>query len=168
MTNPTVTPPLAIRQYVYAVLKANDFNVWTEDNYGGKMPLTPLGEEADLEQYSGPTIIYEYSHLNTGTMYMRGRGTMTFGVRDTDFRRLGRTMNVLNEALNRYDDTAHDMNEYFEKRGEPWNQIGFGYCHVTFLDGGTPPTSEAGDYIAIISIEFDYFVSYDVVTRPIV
>lgn len=168
MTNPTIIPALVIRQYVYAVLKANDFNVWKEANYGDKIPIVPLGEEADLEGTSGPTIVYEYSNLNTGTFYVRGNGTMTFGVRDNNFRRITRTMNILQEALGRYDDTARDINEYLAARGAPWNEIGFGECHVTFLDGGTPPTSEGGEYVSIVSIEFDYFVEYDVNTRPTV
>ena len=166
MTNPTVIPPFVLRQYIYAVLKAND-PVWDESNYGGKIPVVPLGEEADLEQYSGPTVIYEWTDLRVGgTMYMRGRATMTLGIRDRNFRRLSRSLNVLREALGRFDESARDVNEYLDKKGEPWNEFGFGFIALGFLDGGSPAVTEDGEVAGLISFDFDYFVDYDVVTRP--
>lgn len=166
MTDPIIVPPFVLRQYVYAVLKAND-TAWNETNYGGKIPVVPLGEEADLEQYSGPTAIYEWTDLRAeGTLYARGRATMTFGVRDTNFRRLTRSTNVLREALGRFDESARDINEYLALRGAPWNEFGFGTVSIGFIDVGTPAETEGGEMVAIVSIDFDYFVDYDVNTRP--
>jgi hypothetical protein len=166
MTNPTIVPPFVLRQYIFAVLKAND-SVWNESNYGGKMPIVPLGEEADLEQYSGPTIVYEWTDLRvSGTLYARGRATMTLGLRDTNFRRLTRSLNVLREALGRFDESARDVNGYLAQRGEPWNDFGFGSISIGFVDGGSPATTENGEVAAVISFDFDYFVDYDVITQP--
>lgn len=168
MTNPAILPAFLLRQYVWAVLKANDPNVWKEDNYGGKIPIVPLGEEADLEGYSGPTIIYEYTEQSPqGTMWMHNRATMTFGVRDNNFRRLSRSLSILREALGRFDESARDVNQFLGRKGEPWNQIGFGSISIGYVDGGAPATAEGGDMIGLISIEFDYFAEYDVITTPL-
>ena len=165
MTDPTIIPPQLIRQYAWAVLKANDPTTWNEARYGGKIPIVPLGEEPDIEQYDGPTIVYEYGETHTqGTMYMRGRGTMSFGIHDTTFRRLARTTNVLKEALGRFDDSARDINAYLQARGTPWNEISFGYVSLVYVDGGTPAIAEGGSMMAIVAIDFDYFVDYDVIT----
>lgn len=167
MTNPTIAPAFVLRQYVWAVLGANDPNTWKDDNYGGKIPIVPLGEEADLDGYSGPTIVYEYTDLSSnGTMWYRGRGSMTFGVRDNNFRRLSRTITVMKEALSRFDESARDINEFLDRRGAPWNEIGFGTVSIGYVDGGAPATSEGGDSIGLVAIDFDYFVEYNVNTRP--
>lgn len=173
MTSTAVIPAYLIRQYVFAVLKANEPQDWDEANYGGLMPIVPLGEEADIEQFNKPTIVYQFSDLRTGTMWMRGRGTMSFSIRDTNLRRLTRTMTVLKETLNRYDESARDINEYLDRRGAPWNSIGFGEVHVTFADGGAPATAEGGELVGVLSIEFDYYSDYSespdpLITRPVV
>lgn len=169
MTNPTIIPPFVIRQYVYDVLKANDNGEWDETNYGGKVPIVPLGEESDLEQYSGPTIVYEWTDGRAdGTLWARRTATMTFGVRDTNFRRLSRTLTILREALGRYDESARDVNEYLAKRGAPWNEIGFGYISVGFVDVARAATTEGGESLGVVSIDFDYFAEYTVNTRPTV
>ena len=171
MTNPTIIPPFVIRQYIYAVLKANDgdANTWDEANYGGKIPIVPLGEEADIEQYAGPTIVYDWTDGRPdGTLYARRTATMTLGLRDTNFRRLSRNVTILREALGRFDESARDVNEYLAYRGAPWNEIGFGHFTVPLADVGEPATSEGGEVMGLISIDFDYFADYTVNTRPTV
>jgi len=172
MTSPAIVPAYLIRQYIWALLKTNEPTDWNEANYGGLTPVVPLGEDADLEQFPGPTIVYQFSDLRTGTMWMRGRGAMSFAVRDTNLRRLTRTMTILKEALNRYDEAARDINEYMDLKGSPWNSIGFGTVYVTFSDGGAPATTEGGEMVGVISIEFDYYTEYEnspdpLNTRPV-
>ena len=171
MTSPAVIPAYLVRQYIWAVLKANEPNDWKESNYGGKIPVVPLGEDSDLEQYPHPTIVYQFSDLRTGTMWMRGRGAMSFAIRDTNLRRITRAVTVITQALNRYDESARDVNEFLGEMGSPWNSIGFGEFHVTFADGGAPAEVEGGEMVAVVSIEFSYFSEYEnepdpLITRP--
>jgi hypothetical protein len=162
-TNPEVSPVYALRFYAWAVLKRNAPETWTEANYGGMVPIVPLAEEADLSEFSGPKIVYEYTLLDTMDANYRGRGSMTFAVMDTNFRRLTKSLNILETAFGRLDESAHDINKYMEST--PLNtQVGFGYTQVAFVDGGTPESAEGGNQIGVINIRFDYFVDYEVVT----
>lgn len=162
-TNPEVSPVYALRFYAWQILKKNMADVWDESHYGGMVPIVPLAEEADLAEFSGPKIVYEYTILDTGSVPYRGRGSFTMAVMDTNFRRLTKTLNVLEAAFHRLDESAYDINKYIDETPLS-GQVGFGYTQVAFVDGGTPETTEGGNQIGVINIRYDYFVDYQVVT----
>jgi hypothetical protein len=162
-TNPEVSPIYALRFYAWEVLHRNAPETWDSANYGGMVPIVPLAEEADLSEFSGPKIVYEYTLLDTGAVNYRGRGSFTMAVMDTNFRRLTKTLNILEAAFGRLDESAYDINKYMSSTPLA-TQIGFGYTQVAFVDGGTPESNEGGNQIGVINIRFDYFVDYEVVT----
>lgn len=167
LVDPLMHPSYILRRYAWAVLNANDPTTWTTAKYGGKMPVVPLIDEPDLAQYSGPRIVYEYTTGTTGSTYYRNRASMTFAVRDSDYERLTKTLNILQVTFERMDETARDLNDFAASiPGEAYDGIGFGYVSVGFQDGGTPGENEGGPSTGIISINFDYFVDYAVNTRP--
>lgn len=162
-TNPEVSPIYALRFYAWAVLQRNAPETWASANYGGMVPIVPLAEEADLAEFSGPKIVYEYTLLDPGDTPYRGRGSFSMAVLDTNFRRLTKTLNILEAAFGRLDESAADINKYMESTPLA-TQVGFGYTQVAFVDGGTPESSEGGNQIGVINVRFDYFVDYEVVT----
>lgn len=167
MTSIEVSPTLALRQYVWALLRANDPTTWTEANYGGTIPIVPLNEEPELSEFTGPRIVYEYTHPDSGPAYYRQRGNMTLAIRDDNFRRMGKTMNILETAFNRYDESARDVNDYIQRRKASLDLgISFGSINVGFSQSGTPETQEGGRMVGIVDIEFDFFAEYNVNTRP--
>ncbi len=173
MTDSVVSPIYALRFYAWELLKRNMDDVWDEDNYGGMIPIVPLAEEADLAEFSGPKIVYEYTVLDTGSQSYRGRGSFSMAVLDTNFRRLTETLNVLEAGFGRLDESARDINAFLNGGYNSTlvaspnilkGQVAFGYTNVSFVDGGTPETSEGGNQVGVINIRFDYFVDYNVVT----
>lgn len=171
MTTETVAPVYVLRAYAWALLKANDSTTWDESKYGGLVPIVPLNEEPELGEFDGPRIIYEFTASETGTTYYKGRGSMTFAIRDHNYRRLTRTMNILQEALGRYDESARDVNDYTERlRTRPIEpvdfDISFGHIRVSFAESGTPEEEEGGMMVGVVNVSFDYFVEYDINTRP--
>lgn len=167
-TNPAISPVYALRFYAWQVLKRNFGSTsggpWDEDNYGNLVPIVPLAEEPDLAEFSGPKIVYEYTILATGPDDpFRGRGSFSMAVMDTNFRRLTTTLNILESAFNRYDESARDINAYLETTPLA-GQVGFGYTEVSFVDGGAPESSEGGNQTGVINIRFDFFVDYEIVT----
>jgi hypothetical protein len=162
-TDPVVSPVYVLRQYVWKVLKQNMPDVWDENKYGLKIPIVPLAEETDLAAYPGPKIIYEYTVTDPQDQWYRGRGSMSFAVLDSDFRRLTKTLNILEHALGRLDETANDINWSMMGSGFE-GQVGFGYVGVQFVDGGSPEQTEGGNQIGVLNIRYDYFVNYDVST----
>lgn len=166
--NPVVSPVYLLRLYAWAVLKANMPETWNEELYKaegdtqGIIPIVPLAEEPDLDAFDGPHIVYGYALDTTGDLYARNSGSMTFAIYDDKFRRLTETMNVLQAAFERQDETARDVNNFTTNN----NFIGirFGYIFVGFAEGGTPEETEGGRQSALINIRFEYYVNYDVVT----
>jgi hypothetical protein len=162
-TSPELSPIYGLRFYMWQVLKANMPTIWDEDKYGGLVPVVPLAEEPDLAEFSGPKIVYEYTILPTPNTPYRGFGSMSFAVSDTNFRRLTHTLNVIEKAFNRFDESARDINGYLATTPLV-GQLAFGYTEVSFVDGGTPASNEGGNQIGVINIRFDFFVDYAVVT----
>lgn len=161
---PVVSPVYLLRSYAWAVLKANMPEVWNEELYGGLTPIVPLSEEPELEEFTGPHIVYGYALDTTGTLYARKTGSMTFAIYDTNFRRLTETMNVLQAAFERQDETARDVNKYTTAQGAKYIGIRFGYIFVGFAEGGSPEETEGAEQSAIINVRFEYYVDYDVIT----
>jgi len=167
-----LSPVYLIRSYVWEVLKKNDPNTWDESKYGGIVPIVPLSEEPELDSYTGPHIVYGYALGRTNELHVRKSATMTFVVYDQNFRRLTRTINILHTALGRDDETAADINRYTtkyqsiqdDKTVNPYHGLAFGYVSLGYAEGGTPEESEGGRQSALMSISFEYYVDYDVVT----
>ena len=173
MTSKHISPVYVLRLYAWALLQANDNDTWNTTEYGGLIPIVPLNEEPDLSEFDGPRIIYDFSLSESSPSYYRGRGTMTFAVRDHNFRRLTKTMNILQAAFERHDESARDVNDWSQVYldGDPQNptdgiDVSFGSIRVGFAESGTPEEEEGGFMVGVVSINFDYFVEWDVNTRP--
>lgn len=158
--NVEVSPAYFIRAYAWAVLKANMSDVWDESKYGGMTPIVPVAEEPDLDEYSGPHIVYGYALDATGSLYARNSGSLTFAVYDDNFRRLTKTLNILQAAFERQDETARDINLFTTSKGPSWIGLRFGTVSVGFVEGGSPEDQEGGRQSALINIRFEYYVEY--------
>lgn len=163
LVDTTVSPIYALRSYVWGVLKANYPDVWTEANYDGMIPIVPLGEEPELSEFSGPHIVYGYALDGTADLWARGTGSMTFVIYDQNFRRLTKTMTILQTALGRSDETARDINRYTSTI-DYFHGVSFGFVNLGFTEGGSPEETEGGRQSALLNIRFDYFVDYNVTT----
>ena len=168
--NPVVSPVYLLRAYAWAVLKANMPEVWNEELYKGEgdefglVPIVPLAEEPELDEFDGPHIVYGYSLSATGDLHARKSGSMTFAIYDQNFRRLTETLNILEAAFERQDESARDVNKYTTAQGAKFLGIRFGYISVGFTEGGTPEDTEGGEQSALLNIRFEYYVDYDVIT----
>lgn len=158
-----VSPAYLIRSYAWEVLRANDPGTWNKDKYGGLIPIVPLAEEPELSEYDGPHIVYGYANDPTGDLPARKGGSLTFAIYDQNFRRLTKTITVLQTAFERKDETARDVNEYTSSLA-PFIGITFGFIDIGFVEGGSPEESEGGRQSALVNIRYEYHVDYAVKT----
>lgn len=168
--NPEVNPVYLIVHYAAKVLNTNDPDTWSPSNYGDKVPIVPLSEEPDLSQYTGPHIVYGYALDATGDLHARKGGSVTLAVYDQNFRRLTKTMNILQKAFERQDESAKDINKFTSSRvgtetQSPFLGIRFGTVSLGFVEGGIPEDTEGGRQSALINIRFEYYVDYNVITE---
>jgi hypothetical protein len=161
--NTTVSSVYILRSYAWQLLKNNYGEIWDESNYGGMVPIVPLGEEPELNAFDGPHIVYGYAMSPTNDNYHRKTGSVTFAIYDDNFRQLTKTMNILQTAFERLDETARDINEYSDTI-EGFIGISFKYVGIAFAEGGTPEDEEGGRQSALINIYFEYTVEYNVKT----
>ena len=159
-----ISPVYLLRSYAWAVLKANDSVLWNESLYDGMVPIVPLNEEPDIVGFGRPYIVYGYALDSTGSLHARKSGSLTFALYDTNFRRLTDTLNTLQTAFERQDESADDINHYTSLI-PGFIGINFGYTSVSFIEGGSPEETEGGVQSALINIAFEYYVDFDVVTR---
>lgn len=159
-----ISPVYLLRSYAWAVLKANDSELWNEQNYDGLVPIVPLNEEPEIVEFGRPYLVYGYAIDSTGSLYARKSGSLTFAIYDTNFRRLTDTLNILQTAFERQDESATDINNYTSLI-PGFVGINFGYTSVSFAEGGSPEESEGGNQSALINIAFEYYTDYDVVTN---
>ena len=163
---PEVDPSTVVRAYIWAVLKVNDPTTWDKSKYGGLEPIVPFGEESELAEFSGPNITYITTHSPADGPCMYGSTTMS--VADTDARRLMKTINILRVALDREDDSATDINNfttaYTVDSGFPFHGLRFGYLKMAYSEGPTAADTEGGRNYASFSVEYEYYVDYEVQT----
>ena len=157
-------PALALRSYAWALIKAN--TTLTEASYGGISPITPLSEEPDLADRDLPIIVYGYDEDITNNVSVTRDGSITFVVKDQNFRRLGQIINILLIGFGRWDDAAAAVNKYIMSLSpnyniNPFKGLRFTETHVTVAEGGTPEETEGGRQSGMISIAFCAVVDYD-------
>lgn len=165
----TLSPVYLLRSYTWALLKANDPDVWDEDKYGGMIPIVPLAEEPELDQFNGPHMVYGYAIGATGRLNAMTEGSLTYAIYDQNFRRLTKTLIILQSAFERQDESARDVTAYGSlvqpQTGVfPYRGIRFGSIDIGFVEGGSPEETEGGRQSALINIRFNCFVDYDVET----
>lgn len=159
-----INPAYLLRSYAWELLKRNDPDTWAEAEYGGMIPIVPLSEERDLQKHDGPHIVYGYSIDNGSGFSARKRGSIAFAVYDQNFRRLTKTMNILTTGFERQDESAQDVNWYTSTIAQ-YRGLRFGTIGLGFVDGGTPEETEGGRQSALITVMFEFYVDYDVITR---
>lgn len=168
MTDPVLGPDYILRSYAYELLAHNDPDTWDKSHYNGIIPIVPLSDEPELSDFAGPHIVYGYSVDTTGDLWAEKSGTVTFAIYDENFRRLGKTINILQAAFERMDESARDVNNFTSSytldngATHPYIGVRFGCIEIGFVQGGTPETTEGGRQSALLNIRFDYFVDYDV------
>ena len=168
MTDTRVAPVYVLIDYAYEAL-AKDNPDWNRSNYENLIPIVPLNEEPELTEFSGPRAIYEYTMSQRGTTPYRGQGSVSFAVHDSNFRRLTRSLNVLDNYLGRMDESARDVNAFVDWLKTERNvdfDVSFGNIRLSFIESGTPETEEGGPMIGLINVTFDYFVEYPDPTFP--
>lgn len=159
--NPEVDPALIIRAYMWAVLKENYPEVWHEDKYGGRVPISPFGQEPELDDYSGPNIVYVFVH--TPSDGARFKGQMILQVADNDIRSMTKSLNIIRTALDRDDESARDVN-VFSSEKDVFLGLRFGWISADWTEGPVPPKSEGGRAVATIDINYEFYVDYEVTT----
>lgn len=162
--DPVISPYQLLIDYAWAILKAN--TPMLEIDYEGLVPIVPLTEEPEIIDAAGgkPYLVYGYSLDGTQPLPAQRRGAMTFVVYSSDFRDITRVVNVLNEGFGRSDESARDINRWTSTLPH-FVGLRFGTVQVAFAEGGAPEDEEGGNQSGIVSINFEYYIDYTIITN---
>lgn len=153
-----IVAPYLLRAYAWEVLKAN--TEMKETDYEGKVPLVPLAEDADINKYGKPYLIYAFSEDTPMGTSARSIGNMAFVVNAARVSELTKVVNILTRAFEREDQAAKDVNEYTSTIPS-FVGIRFGTITTVFAEVDEPEDSEGGVMQGVVNIRYEYYSNYD-------
>lgn len=164
--------PYILRGYIWEILQLN--LGWTSDDYDidgdgtGYIPIVPLGEEPELEDFDRPFIVYGYAETPQNATVTAGN--LMLIVYSTNFRILAETTNTILKTFES-DWTVDEVNKYSSSvrtTGSPQIEsflgIRFGSIRATTLEGGSPEDSPGGRMSTTVNIRYEYISDYALTT----
>lgn len=96
----------------YLWKKLQDELGWSASNYGGLTPITTPQQQPEFNAYDFPYIVYGYTLQGTGPLYTVQGEIVTYTIFSTRSSDIRQAVNLISNLLNRYDDSASDVNLY--------------------------------------------------------
>ena len=146
-----------VNKYLWSKLESE--LEWSKANYGGLMPIVPASQQPELNDYSAPYIVYNYSHQSSGDFYIQEE-QIAYAIYSSNEADIRRAINVIVAYFQREDESAQAINDWMTVNGSVENKR-FDYKHTKVLStyGAQPPVSEGGrqDGSVIIRIRYTYY-----------
>lgn len=173
-----------IRLYVWDKLQAE--LGWNKNETGGLIPITIPSQQPEFNAFSAPYIVYRWSLISTGEMYPLKEEQIVFNVYSDSEEEIRTAVNLLDNCLSRYDDSAREINTFIcggtklvselNEQGEPslkgvgvsaattnplYKKIDIKYTYVMAASGPDPALSEGGRMDGTITVRVAYTVESD-------
>lgn len=147
-----------LNKYVWHRLKTE--LGWDEANYGGLTPITTPQQQPEFNAYDFPYVVYGYAPQATGPDWVVEGEIISYSIFSTRSADIRQAVNVIKAALNRFDESAKDVNAYLKTNGTDDNRA-FDYksIRVTSANGPEPAVSEGGrqDGGTVISVMYTHY-----------
>ena len=163
----TVTIPTAkwdlsgihgIRQWIWGILQAE--LGWKKTEYGGLVPITTPAQQPELNNYSGPYLVYNYAQQTGGEDFWITEEQAAFAVYSQTEEDIRRVLNVISAYLNRRDQSAQELNDYLKSLNNPfYKDIDYKYTYVLSTSGANAPTQEGGRQDGLFILRYAYVFS---------
>lgn len=157
-----------VRRWMWQILQAE--LGWQTSDYGGLVPITTPAQQPQLNDYSGPYIVYNYAEQSAGEDYFIKEEQAAFAIYSANEEDIRRVLNILVAYFGRYDDSAADLNRFLATQYNAFYK-NFDYKNIRVLStsGANAPTQEGGRQDGLIILRYRY--TYDAIgvegiTRP--
>lgn len=149
-----------LNKFIWQMLKNN--LGWNVSNYGGLIPITASGQEPEFNQINAPYIVYNYTTQGTpDTMLKQEQIAYTiYSSNESDIRSF---INLMDDILNREDDSAKDVNSYVDALdiNSPHHNFDFKWIRMMSGSSAQPPLQEGGRMDGIVVMRLCYAISSD-------
>jgi hypothetical protein len=135
---------------------------WSFSNYGGLNPIVPASQQPELNDYSGPYVVYNYSHQSPGDDFFIQEEQVAYAVYSSNELDIRRFINLVVEYFKREDESAQMLNDWLHtgNNGSVENKrFDYKYTRIISSFGAQPPISEGGrqDGSVILRIAYTYY-----------
>jgi hypothetical protein len=144
--------------YLWEVLKKNT-NMKAE-NYGGRIPIIPGGQDPDFNQYNKPYMVYAFTEDPSGPNGAVRGGTLVYAIYSSSVGDLNQIMNVITTALAE-NDAAANINKWSSKNAALVG-ITFTDAYIAFGEGPSPADQEGGREVATLTMRYSFKAYYNV------
>jgi|ERR1044072_1047833 hypothetical protein len=135
---------------------------WVTSDYGGLTPITTPQQQPEFNAFDKPYIVYGYTLQGTNTLFPVQGEVVTYTVFSTQSADIRKAVNLINSALNRFDESARDVNNYIAANGSDDNKaFDYKFIRVNQATGPEPAVTEGGrqDGSVIVSMEYTHYGS---------
>src|SRR6476469_3282185 len=98
-----------INLYLWQRLK--DELEWSASNYGGLIPITTPQQQPEFNSFNFPYIVYSYTPQGTGPDWLIENEVVAYTIFSANSSDIRKALNVMKASLNRFDETAADLNK---------------------------------------------------------
>lgn len=146
-----------LNKYIWSKLKTE--LGWQESHYNGLVPITTPQQQPEFNAIDRPYIVYGFSPQATGPDWLLEGEIIAYTVFSTQSSDIRQAVNVIKAALNRFDESAKDVNAYIKANGTVDNKA-FDYksIRITSATGPEPSLSEGGrqDGAIVVSVMYTH------------
>lgn len=137
------------------------------------IPIIPAQEQPEVQDSGRPYIVYIYDVHSTGDLYQLERESISLVVYSQDAGLISSTTKLITKLLNKYDDSARDINHWIKSPmgiqqaygDHDWvremRRYSFKEIHVSGSVGAQPAPGEGGRMDSIITVELVYTESHN-------
>lgn len=135
---------------------------WSAADYGNMTPITTPQQQPEFNAFDKPYIVYGYTLQGTNTLFPVQGEVVTYTIFSTQSADIRKAVNLINSALNRFDESARDVNNYLYANGSDDNKaFDYKFIRVNQATGPEPAVTEGGrqDGSVIVSMEYTHYGS---------
>lgn len=153
-TDYDVTAVTILNRYLWQELQAK-LN-WTTVN--GLIPITTANQSPDFENGTQPYIVYTYTkNPSAGTSFFVKSESVMYRIVSPNEADIRRALNLIEEALNRYDASARDVQQWIDTNGTAnHKKFEFQSIYMFSAEGADSQESEGGRRDGFVSLRVVY------------
>lgn len=156
MTEYTFTAGNVLALYLWHMAKTE--LGWSENDYGGLVPVVPVQQQPELNSVTGPFVIFGQAFDAVSPMHMLQTETVAFTVFSHNISDINKLTNLMVFNLKGYDESAERVNHWVStlSASHPARYFDFKIIRVAGASGPQPSLQEGGRHDGNIVLKATY------------
>lgn len=149
-----------LRSYVWNLLQTE--LGWNKADTGNLIPVVGSQDQPELQNYDAPYIVYSWSLMPSGENFLMREEQVTMKVYSSREDEVRNAVIMLDNQLNRYDDSARAMNSWLAAHGTTFEKkFDIKYTYTISASGPQPAVQAGGRQDGLVIFRICYTVESD-------